>query len=84
MGSKMNIYYDEEGDFLEVTNGDISNCYFDNLGDGICQEPPVKDWWHDNATLRVVLEHAQNSTSNSNHKSKTYGILTFKTTGYKP
>lgn len=33
----MNIYYDEEGDFLEITNGDISNCYFDNLGNGIFQ-----------------------------------------------
>lgn len=31
----MNLYYDEEGDFLEITMGDISNCYFDNLGKGI-------------------------------------------------
>ena len=31
----MNIYYDEEGDFLEITNGDISNCFFDNLENGI-------------------------------------------------
>jgi len=31
----MNIYYDEEGDFLEITGGDISNCFFDNLGKGI-------------------------------------------------
>ena len=31
----MNIHYDEEGDFLEITKGDISNCYFDNLGNGI-------------------------------------------------
>lgn len=31
----MNIYYDEEGDFLEITNGDISNCFFDNVGDGV-------------------------------------------------
>lgn len=29
------IYYDEEGDFLEITGGEISNCYFDNLGNGI-------------------------------------------------
>ncbi len=35
MENKMNIYYDEEGDFLEITGGDISNCYFDNLGNGI-------------------------------------------------
>jgi hypothetical protein len=33
----LNIYYDEEGDFLEITNGDISNCFFDNIGDGIFQ-----------------------------------------------
>lgn len=35
MGNKMNIYYDEEGDFLELTAGDISGCYFDNIGNGI-------------------------------------------------
>lgn len=33
----LNIYYDEEGDFLEITNEDISNCYFDNIGNGIFQ-----------------------------------------------
>ena len=33
----LNIYYDEERDFLEITNGDISNCFFDNLGNGIFQ-----------------------------------------------
>ena len=31
----MTFYYDDEGDFLEVTFGDISNCYFDNTGNGI-------------------------------------------------
>ncbi len=31
----MNIYYDEEGDFLEISSGGISNCYFDNVGNGI-------------------------------------------------
>lgn len=35
MVDEMNIYYDEEGDYLELTNGDISNCYFENLGKGI-------------------------------------------------
>jgi len=35
MENKMNIYYDEEGDFLEITSGNIENCYFDNLGNGI-------------------------------------------------
>jgi len=37
MGDEMNIYYDEEGDFLEITMGNIDNCYFDNMGDGIFQ-----------------------------------------------
>jgi len=35
MAENMNIYYDEEGDFLEITASDISNCYFDNLGKGL-------------------------------------------------
>lgn len=35
MGQNMNIYYDEEGDFLEMSSGDISNCYFNNIGEGI-------------------------------------------------
>lgn len=35
MENNMNLYYDEEGDFLEITTGDISNCYFDNIGKGI-------------------------------------------------
>ena len=48
------------------------------IAESLCQEPPVKDWWHDNATLHVVLEHAQNSTSDSNHSSQTSGILTFE------
>jgi hypothetical protein len=35
MQNQMNIYYDEEGDFLELTSGDISNCYFNNIDNGI-------------------------------------------------
>ena len=35
MDNEMTLYYDEEGDFLEITFGDISNCYFDNFGNGI-------------------------------------------------
>ena len=35
MEQNMNLYYDEEGDFLEITSGDISNCHFDNLGNGV-------------------------------------------------
>ncbi len=29
------VYYDEEGDFLEITGEDISNCTFKNLGNGL-------------------------------------------------
>ncbi len=35
MNQEMSIYYDEEGDLLEISMGDISNCYFDNIGGGI-------------------------------------------------
>jgi len=35
MKGNMHIYYDEEGDFLEITLGDISDCYFDDSGNGI-------------------------------------------------
>jgi hypothetical protein len=37
MENNMNIYYDDEGDYLEITMGDISNCYFDDMGEGIFQ-----------------------------------------------
>ena len=35
MNGEMTVYYDEEGDFLEIAFGDISNCFFDNSGKGI-------------------------------------------------
>ncbi len=35
MEKELNVYYDEEGDFLEITAGDIGGCSFDNLGKGI-------------------------------------------------
>ncbi len=35
MEGEMNIYYDEEGDFLEITSGDLSNTYSKNLGNGV-------------------------------------------------
>ena len=61
---------------LPLTKLDI---YFSSIESNIaCQEPPVTDWWHEDATLRVVLEHTQNSTSDSNHSSQTSGILMFK------
>jgi len=35
MKGKLNLYYDEEGDFLEINIGDYTEGYFKNLGDGI-------------------------------------------------
>lgn len=35
MEQEMSIYYDEEGDFLEIATGSIENCYFHNTGRGI-------------------------------------------------
>ena len=35
MENRMNIYYDDERDYLEITSGDISNSYFDNIGNGV-------------------------------------------------
>lgn len=35
MKGKLNIYYDEEGDFLEFNVGDYTEGYFKNLGGGI-------------------------------------------------
>src|SRR3989344_2106129 len=43
-----------------------------------CQEPSVNDWWHEDATLRVVLDHTQNSMGVSNHLLKKSGILMFE------
>ena len=40
MKGNMNIYYDEEGDFLEITTGDIANCFFDNIGNDVFE---IKD-----------------------------------------
>ena len=35
MKGEMNIYYDEEGDFLEINIGGYNRGYFKNLGRGI-------------------------------------------------
>ena len=35
MKGKLNLYYDEEGDFLEINIGNYREGYFKNLGDGI-------------------------------------------------
>ena len=35
MKGKMSIYYDEDGDYLEIASRDIGNCYFDNIGGGV-------------------------------------------------
>lgn len=33
----MNIYYDEEGDFLEINMGDFTEGYFRDIGEGISE-----------------------------------------------
>ncbi len=35
MKGQLQIYYDEEGDFLELQIGDYTGGYFKNLGDGV-------------------------------------------------
>ena len=35
MSNELNLYYDEEGDFLELNMGEYSEGHFKNLGDGI-------------------------------------------------
>ena len=35
MSNELNLYYDEEGDFLEMNIGDYTEGYFKNLGNGI-------------------------------------------------
>lgn len=35
MKGKLNLYYDEEGDFLEINLGEYTKGYFKNLGKGL-------------------------------------------------
>jgi len=35
MSSELNLYYDEEGDFLELNIGGYAEGYFKNLGNGV-------------------------------------------------
>ena len=35
MSSELNLYYDEEGDFLELNISGYAEGYFKNLGDGL-------------------------------------------------
>ncbi len=37
MKSTMQIYYDEEGDFLEINMGDYTEGYFKDIGEGIAE-----------------------------------------------
>jgi len=37
MKGNMNIYYDEEGDFLEINIGEYTEGYFRDIGDGISE-----------------------------------------------
>ncbi len=42
MKGKLNLYYDEEGDFLEINMGDYKEGSFRNLGDGIFERVDPK------------------------------------------
>lgn len=33
----MNVYYDDEGDFLEISTGQMTEGYFKDLGEGIAE-----------------------------------------------
>ena len=37
MKEKLNVYYDQEGDFLELRIGKPTSSYYDNLGNDIFQ-----------------------------------------------
>lgn len=37
MKENLNIYYDEEGDFLEINIGKITKGFFREIGDGIAE-----------------------------------------------
>ncbi len=42
MKGKLNLYYDEEGDFLEINVGDYTDGLFENLGKGVFQRVDKK------------------------------------------
>ena len=42
MKGKLNLYYDEEGDFLELQVGDYTEGYFKNLGKGLFERRDKK------------------------------------------
>ena len=42
MSNELNLYYDEEGDFLELNVGDYTEGYFKNLGEGIFERVDKK------------------------------------------
>ena len=42
MKGKLNLYYDEEGDFLEIQMGDFKDGSFNNLGEGIFERVDKK------------------------------------------
>ncbi len=37
MKGKMQLYYDEEGDFLEINIGEFSEGYFQDIGEGMAE-----------------------------------------------
>ncbi len=42
MSNELNLYYDEEGDFLELNIGGYTEGHFKNLGDGIFERVDKK------------------------------------------
>ncbi len=60
MNEEMSIYYDEEGDLLEISIGDISNCYFDNLGNGVFKITDKKT----NKVKGIVIHNFKKRTKN--------------------
>jgi len=42
MKGKMQIYYDEEGDFLEINIGEFTEGHFKDIGDGIAERVDEK------------------------------------------
>ncbi|MBI4148908.1 hypothetical protein HY491_00520 [Candidatus Woesearchaeota archaeon] len=42
MNNELNIYYDEEGDFIEFNIGEYAEGYFKNIGEGVFERVDKK------------------------------------------
>ena len=65
MSNELNLYYDEEGDFLELHSGDYTDGYFKNVGEGIFERIDKK-------TDRVI------GIAIHGFKKRTYGLKDVK------